>query len=62
MLDFVLNWSAFVGSGETAETKHGMPFNTKITRHAPKHSDKYFEETNEVLISLCEKLNETFNQ
>ena len=31
-------------------------------KNAPKHSDKYFEETNEALISLCEKINEMFKQ
>ena len=35
--NFGRGWSAFVGSGKTAETKHEMPFNAKITRHAPKH-------------------------
>ena len=29
-------------------------------KNAPKYSDKYFEETHEVLISLCEKINEMF--
>ena len=31
-------------------------------KNAPKYSDKYFEETNEALISLCEKINEMFKQ
>ena len=31
-------------------------------KNAPKHSDKYFEETNEALIALCEKINEMFKQ
>ena len=31
-------------------------------KNAPKYSDKYFEETHEALISLCEKINETFNK